>query len=64
MFHINHYIPSLGSSSAGCSCFTDSITDALSEIEHSLSHMSKDDKIVIKRVDETEEGSDEGGYAR
>jgi len=55
MFHINHYIPSLGSSSAGCSSFADSITEALNEIEHSLSHMSKDDKIVIERVNETEE---------
>ena len=55
MFHINHYIPSLGSSSAGCSCFADSITDALNEIEHSLPHMSKDDKIVIEIVNEVEE---------
>ena len=55
MFHINHYIPSLGSSTAGCSQITDSITDTLNAVEHSLCHMSKDDKIVIKRVDETEE---------
>lgn len=56
MFHINHYIPSLGSPSAGCSQFADSITEALSMVEHSLSHMSKDDKVVIERVNETEEG--------
>ncbi len=55
MFHVNHYIPSLGSPSAGCSEFADSITEALSIVEHSLSHMLKDDKIVIERVDETEE---------
>ena len=56
MFHINHYIPSLGSPSAGCSQFANSITEALNIVEHSLSHMLKDDKVVIERVDETEEG--------
>ncbi len=50
MFHVNHYIPSLGSPSAGCSQFTESIQETLESVEHSLLHMSEDDTIVIERA--------------
>ena len=50
MFHVNHYIPSLGSPSAGCSQFTESVEETLKSVRHSLLHMSEDDTIVIEKA--------------
>lgn len=50
MFHINHYIPSLGSPSAGCSQFTESVEETIKSVEHSLLHMSEGDTIVIEKA--------------
>ena len=58
MFSINHYIPSLGSSSAGFSQVADSLVEALEIVENSLIHMSEDDKVVIEWVGEEVEKLD------
>lgn len=53
-FKINHYIPSLGSPSAGGLEFTESIGEALESVEHSLLHLKEGEKIVIERVVESD----------
>ena len=47
MIHINHYIPSLGSSTSGHSFFCDTIEEAKIEIKRTISFLKPGEKIVI-----------------
>ena len=51
-YHINCYMPELGSETSGMSCSFDELQDALNELSTSLAWLRKGQKIVITLEDE------------
>ena len=53
-YEVTHYMPSLGTDSAGCSTSKDTVNEVLDEVRHSLQYLRSGERIII----ELEEGDD------